>query len=193
MLLLLYWMGTLENLDATEGGGWGIYSLQPLPSCWLSLLAMGTPDSPVANRTCTVHCVVRATSARSLGFGAGWPLEPLSCSCTGQSGAFWLLCSDSCAHCSLNYLLLQSTIAPSDRCSAGSPDMSGAHRIVWWILAERAQRIPESGWFALSRAWCIGHCPMRHLAAHSPVFAPNLFESPTEFLSWFVLNLMHLR
>jgi hypothetical protein len=31
------------------------------------------------------------------------------------------------------------------------------------------------------------------LAAHSQVFAPNLFESPTEFLSWFVLNLMHLR
>jgi hypothetical protein len=24
-------------------------------------------------------------------------------------------------------------------------------------------------------------------------FAPNLFESPTKFLSWFVLNLMHLR
>jgi hypothetical protein len=23
--------------------------------------------------------------------------------------------------------------------------------------------------------------------------APNLFVSPTEFLSWFVLNLMHLR
>jgi hypothetical protein len=29
----------------------GIHSLQPLPSCWLSLLAMGTPDSPVAHRT----------------------------------------------------------------------------------------------------------------------------------------------
>jgi hypothetical protein len=31
------------------------------------------------------------------------------------------------------------------------------------------------------------------LAAHSQVIAPNLFESPTEFLSWFVLNHMHLR
>jgi hypothetical protein len=29
----------------------GIYSLQPLPSCWLSLLSMGTPDSPVMHQT----------------------------------------------------------------------------------------------------------------------------------------------
>jgi hypothetical protein len=25
----------------------GIYSLQPLPTCWLTLLSMGTPDSLV--------------------------------------------------------------------------------------------------------------------------------------------------
>jgi hypothetical protein len=48
----------------------GIYSLQPLPSRWLSLLAMGTPNSPVAHRTVNVHCLVRAMSARPLGFGA---------------------------------------------------------------------------------------------------------------------------
>jgi hypothetical protein len=48
----------------------GIYSLQPLSSRWLSLLAMGTPDSPLAHRTSTVQCSVRATSARPLGFGA---------------------------------------------------------------------------------------------------------------------------
>jgi hypothetical protein len=48
----------------------GIYSPQPLPSHWQSLLAMDTSDSPVAHRTGTVHCPVRATSARSLGFGA---------------------------------------------------------------------------------------------------------------------------
>jgi hypothetical protein len=75
-------------LDAIEGGGWGdIYSLQPLPSRWLSLLAMGTPDSPVVHRTGTVHCPVRATSARSLGFGAVDRWNPFSFSCTGQSGA----------------------------------------------------------------------------------------------------------
>jgi hypothetical protein len=45
----------------------GIYSLQPLTSCWLSLLAMGTPDSLVVHRIGTVHCPVRATSARPIG------------------------------------------------------------------------------------------------------------------------------
>jgi hypothetical protein len=77
----------------------GIYSLQPLPSHWMFLLAMGTPDSPVVHRTCTVHRSVHATSSRLLGFGATWPLKPLSCSCTGQSGAtpeLWFLCSDFC-------------------------------------------------------------------------------------------------
>jgi hypothetical protein len=48
----------------------GIYRLQPLPSRWLVLLAMGTPDSLVAHQTFTVHCPVRATSARPLEFGA---------------------------------------------------------------------------------------------------------------------------
>jgi hypothetical protein len=44
----------------------GIYSLQPLPSRWLSLLSMDTPDSPVVHRTDIVHCLVRATSAHRL-------------------------------------------------------------------------------------------------------------------------------
>jgi hypothetical protein len=48
----------------------GIYSFQPLLSRWLSLLAMGTPDSPMVHRIGTIHCSVRATSARPLGFGA---------------------------------------------------------------------------------------------------------------------------
>jgi hypothetical protein len=54
----------------------GIYSLQLLPNRWLFLLAMGTPDSPVAHRTDTVHCSVRAMSARPLGFWSGQPSEP---------------------------------------------------------------------------------------------------------------------
>jgi hypothetical protein len=57
----------------------GIYSLQPLPSRWLTLLSGGAPDS-------TVHCPVRATSARPLGFGAVDRWNPLSFCCTGQSG-----------------------------------------------------------------------------------------------------------
>jgi hypothetical protein len=63
-------MWSSESLDTIEGGGWGIYSLQPLPSRWLFLLAMGTPDSLVAHQTGIVHCPMRAMSARLLGFGA---------------------------------------------------------------------------------------------------------------------------
>jgi hypothetical protein len=154
----------------------GIYSLQSLPSRWLSLLAMGTLDSPVAHQTCIVHWPMRATSARSLGFGANRSLEPLSCSCTGQSSAtpdmsidLWLCCSDFAAHYSCYCLLLQTTVAPVSRCSAGSPDMPGAHRTVRWIRAERVLWIPKSGWFAACSAWCTGQCPVRHLVAHSHV------------------------
>jgi hypothetical protein len=49
----------------------GIYSLQPLPSRWLSLLSMDTPDSLMVHRIGTVHCSVRTTSARR------WGLERL--------------------------------------------------------------------------------------------------------------------
>jgi hypothetical protein len=65
----------------------GIYSPQPLPSRWQSLLSMGAPDRLVAHRTVTVHCPVRATSARLLGFGAIDCWSRLSFCCTGQSGA----------------------------------------------------------------------------------------------------------
>jgi hypothetical protein len=47
----------------------GIYSLQPLPSRWPSLLSMGTPDSPVVHRT--GHCSMSGACHVScpLGFG----------------------------------------------------------------------------------------------------------------------------
>jgi hypothetical protein len=144
----------------------GIYSLQPLPSHWLSLLAMGTLDSPVAHRTGTIHCPVRAMSTRPLGFGALDRWNPFSFSCTGQSGgtpnmsrAFWLRCVTSvCAlfaftvHCS-------RSLAPGYHCSVGSPDMSGAHRTVRWIILERALKKPESGLFESCSAWCTGRTP----------------------------------
>jgi hypothetical protein len=138
----------------------GIYSLQPLPSRWLSLLSMGTPDSLMVHRTGNVHCPVRATSARCWGLERLDRWNPLSCSCTEQSGgtpdmsgAFWLHSLTSDLHCALHCSLLQSTVAHSDRCSVGSPDMSGAHRIVWWIIAV--------GWVCCRWAhrtvrWCTG-------------------------------------
>jgi hypothetical protein len=69
----------------------GIYSPQPLPSCCQRLLAMGAPDSPVAD-----HCPVRAMSAQPLGFGAVDRWRHLLSCCTGQSSDLWLLRSDFC-------------------------------------------------------------------------------------------------
>jgi hypothetical protein len=65
----------------------GIYILQPLPSHWMFLLSMGTPDSPVVHRT--GHCSLSGAChvSMSLGFGVVDCWSPLSCSCTGQSGA----------------------------------------------------------------------------------------------------------
>jgi hypothetical protein len=150
-----------------------IYSLQPLPSRWLFLLAMGTPDSPVVHPTVTVHCPVCATSAHPLGFGADDRWNPLSCSCTRQSGAtpdisgvLWLLRSDFC--CAL------FTTVPF--CSRPL-----AHRTVRWIIAECAQKKPESELFEWNSAWRTGDCPMRHLSAHSQVLLQILLSPQLNF------------
>jgi hypothetical protein len=64
----------------------GIYSLQPLPSRWLTLLSMGAPDSPVVHRTS--HCSLSGARHVSypLGFGAVDRWRLLSSSGTGQFG-----------------------------------------------------------------------------------------------------------
>jgi hypothetical protein len=60
----------------------GIYSPQPLPSCWLFLLSMGAPDS-----YCSLFGARHVTtSACPLGFGAVDCWSRLSFCCTGQSG-----------------------------------------------------------------------------------------------------------
>jgi hypothetical protein len=174
----------------------GIYSLQPLPSRWLFLLVMGTPDSPVVHRTVTVHCPVCATSACPLGFGASWPLEPLSCSCIRQSGAtpdmsgaLWLLCSESWRA----LFTLQSTVAamlPLLRWLTGHVRCT-SESLVYYIGAHPRE----------TREWHVRlvlglvHRTLSGAPLGSTLssLAPNLFEPPTEILSWLVLNLMHLR
>jgi hypothetical protein len=47
----------------------GIYSLQPLPSSWLTLLSMGTPDSPVVHGTWYCSLFGACHVSRPLGFG----------------------------------------------------------------------------------------------------------------------------
>jgi hypothetical protein len=135
--LLLQWMRNSGCLDGFEWGGWGIYSPQPLLSRWWSLLAMGAPDSPVAHQTTTVHCPVRATSARPIGFGAVDRWSRLSFCCTRQSGDLLLLCSDYVVALFITVSSAQSTVG-AQRVVAPL-----AHRTVWWIRAEHAAEIPR--------------------------------------------------
>jgi hypothetical protein len=114
------WMAWMEVID-------GIYNLQPLPSCWLSLPSMGTPDMTMFS----VRCMPRQ---RPVGVWSGWSLKPfilylhrtvrwhiehVRCVLTSQPD-IWL--------CTVH--LLQSTVGAGYRCSVGSPDMSRAHRTV---------------------------------------------------------------
>jgi hypothetical protein len=122
----------------------------------------------------TVRCASHVT--QPLGFGSCRPLEALSSSGTGQSGATPdRHCSVSSApltgssdsartvlHCSSD-----SSAFAVDRCAkepllrwhtgqtSGTPDSpvnySGAH-----------PEKPESGEFETIRVWCTGHCPVAH-------------------------------
>jgi hypothetical protein len=122
----------LRNLGCLEWW-WlgGIYSPQPPNNSLGWLLSMGAPD--------TGRCASHVT--QPLGFGSYRTLEALSSCGTGQSGATsdkhcslsgapLTLRSDSAAHCSSVLQLLQSTVAPSSRCSSGAPDSLVAHRTV---------------------------------------------------------------
>jgi hypothetical protein len=167
----------------------GIYSLQPLPSRWVSLLSMGTSDSPVAHRINTIYCPVCVTSARPMGFGAVDRWKPLSCSCTVQSGAtpdaltsVLCLLPRTVHNCSL----LQSTVdarlpllcwlTGHVRCTPDSPvNYSGARpdetrewqaRLVLGLVH----------WTLSGAHWTLSGAPLQHTLKS---FAPILFESPT--------------
>jgi hypothetical protein len=98
-------------------------------------------------------------------------LEALSSCGTGQSGAALdrycslsdaplTLLSDSAAHFSSRQVLLQSTVARSSRCSAGTLDSPVIFSGVRLLK-------PESGSLDSVRSCCTGHCPVRQTRAHS--------------------------
>jgi hypothetical protein len=108
----------------------------------------------------TIQCPVRAMSA------ARWGLERLTVqvlcivvapdspvahrTCPVRSDfAAWLLTSVLCTI----YLTSQSIVGASDRCSVGTPNMSGAHRTVRWIIAKWLSEKPESGQLRGCSAW----------------------------------------
>jgi hypothetical protein len=150
MLLLLYWMWTWENLDALNRGGWGVFIA---PATILVVAGDNAPDSPVVHWTghCSLFGARRVSTP--LGFGAVDRWNTLSCSCTGQSGGtpdmsgvFWLAALTS--NCALFTSLFTFAV---DCCTVGTPDMSGAHRTVWWIIPEGVSEKPESEQFT----WCL--------------------------------------
>jgi hypothetical protein len=126
----------------------GIYSLQPLPSRWLSM----------AHRTGYCSLSGACHVSRPLGFGAVDHWSLLSSCCTRQSGgtpdisgAIWLWCSDFCTvrfYCSRSRPLAHLTVAP-----LAHRKLSYADRTIRWIIAEQFLEKPESGWFALCSAW----------------------------------------
>jgi hypothetical protein len=166
MPLLLYWMRRVRNLDGLNGGGWGIYSLQPVPSRWLTLLSMGTPDSLVVYRTW--HCSLSSECyvSRPLGFGAVDRWSLLSSCGTRQSGAFWL--------CSSEFWLLHRNqcsrpLGEVDCCSVGSPDsLVNFSGCALWR--------PESDQFARCLGLSTEQCLVRHWL-HQFLYAPNFVES----------------
>jgi hypothetical protein len=176
-------MKTSECLDGFEWGGWWVFIAPNLfHSSWLTLLSMGAPDSPVVHRT--LHCSLSDAFHVSypLGFGAVDRWHLLSSSGTGHVRCVLTFCSD--------FWLALLTVADDrwhaeSRCSIGSPDSPVNY---------------SGGCPWNSRKW-----PVRLLAglvhrtlSGAPSFstlsclAPNLIMSLTEFLSWFMFNLMHM-
>jgi hypothetical protein len=74
----------------------------------------------------------------------------------------------------------QTTVGAGYRCFVGSPDMSGAHRTVRWIIAER---LPVKNPIVACSlgAWPSAPDTVRCATWQHTLkfFAPNLFESPT--------------
>jgi hypothetical protein len=148
-------MKNSEYLDGSEWGGWGVFiASQPLLVVGWFLLAMGAPDNSVRHRTVTVHCPVHATSVQPLGFRAVDRWRCLSSSCTGQSGALWLLCfwlyHGTVAHCCLcrvDRWHREPLLCWLTGQSGGTPDS-----LVNYIGARL--HFPESGWFNSVWPWC---------------------------------------
>jgi hypothetical protein len=186
MLLLLYWMWTLENLDGLNGGGWGVFIASN------HFLVVGWVCCQWAHRTW--HCSVFGACHVSgpLGFGAVDRWSLLSYSYTGQSsgtpdmsGVFWLrsLTSNFCTvrfYCSRSRPL--STRLPLLRWLTGyvhcTPDSPVNYSWVRFVKTrDWAVRLVLSlGHRTVSGAhWTMSGAP---LAAYSQVFSkfivPNL-------------------
>jgi hypothetical protein len=116
-------LGMLLGLPHLEVAGWGgIYSHQPKTSRWCSLLAMGTPDSPVRHRTVSGasprHPVIRSWSWSTVGGSVLMWHRTVRCR-IGQSGAPLTAALTSAA---VLFIRQSRPLRADSRCSAGAPD-----------------------------------------------------------------------
>jgi hypothetical protein len=179
------WLRMLLGLPHLEVAGWGgIYSHQPNCSRWLSLLAMGTPDSPVRHRIVSGepprHLVVRAWSWLTVGGFVLMRHRTVRCY-TGQSGAPLTFCSDIW----IALFTLQSRPLRADsHCPAGTPDSpmnySGA-----------APEKPEAAEFVVYGPWCTGQSGAPDQGALRFLLLLSFWTLICSFY-WFVLNLWHM-
>jgi hypothetical protein len=145
-----------ENLDALNGGGWGVF-IAPTTKT-----AVGEGYCRWAHRTvrcATGHCpvrqprhpTVRVLTVSTVGALTSWCIGQSDaatdrcCSLSGAPFGAALTLRELSVHCSLFRRPLESTVVLGSRCSAGTPDSpvnySGARTQIVWCAT--------------------GHCPVR--------------------------------
>jgi hypothetical protein len=154
----------------------GIYSPQPLPSCWQSDGRTGQYGAP-SDSHCSLSGVCHVSA--SVRVRGSWPLECLVVLL--HRTVRWPLTSAAPL-----FIWQNDRWRAGSRCSAGSPDSPVNY-------SGGCPGISESGWFVFVHVWCTGHCQVRQKISTLYVLLQFSIESLTEFLSWFVLNLVHLR
>jgi hypothetical protein len=120
------WMAWMEVIG-------GIYSLQPLPvvGCrWHTKQSGGAPDRVLFNVWCLPH-------QQTVGVWSGLPLKSFVLLLHRTCSVCFDFAALSSDFCNVRFYCSRSrSLSADDRCSVGSPDMSGAHRAVRWIMAE---------------------------------------------------------
>jgi hypothetical protein len=126
-------MRTLENLDAIEGGGWGVFIASN------HILAVGWFCSRWTHRTVRwrtrqVLFIVRCTPRQHARWGSErvdrWNPCPVVAPNSLVPHRTCPVTPDFCRALFITVQFCSRPLTPNDCCSAGSPDMSGAHRTV---------------------------------------------------------------
>jgi hypothetical protein len=139
------------------------------PTTILAVVVDGALDSPVVHRIGHYSLSGACNVSTPLGFGAinGWSSFFVAVLDSSVEHRTCSVCSDSLLWL-LPFVLCAFTVHSVDRwragdhCSVGSPDMSGAHRTVRWVIVEHPLEKTESGLYECCLAWGTRQCLVRH-------------------------------